>query len=76
MNLRDNKSAYEEQQRLRFLQVTEEIERLMSQLQEQEIFNYQVVRDHVELMTQFEAEERKLQEETEAVRVENTGLRD
>jgi hypothetical protein len=29
MNLRDNKSAYEEHQRQRFIQVTEEIERLM-----------------------------------------------
>lgn len=27
-------------------------------------------------MTHFEAEERKIQEETEAVRVENTGLRE
>jgi len=48
--LRDDKSAYEEQQRVRYLQVTEEIERVLTQLQEQEIFNYQIVRDHVELM--------------------------
>lgn len=34
------------------------------------------MRDHVELMTSFEAEERRLQEETEATRVENTLLRD
>jgi len=34
------------------------------------------VRDHVELMSQFEAEERKMQEETESIRVENATLRD
>ncbi len=74
--MRDDKSAYEEQQRVRYLQVTEEIERVLTQLQEQEIFNYQIVRDHVELMAQYEAEERRLQEETESVRQENAGLRD
>ena len=56
--------------------MTEEIERVLQQLQEQEIFNYQIVRDHVELMSQYEADERRLQEETEAVRKENGGLRD
>ncbi len=74
--MRDDKSAYEEQQCVRYLQVTEEIERVLTQLQEQEIFNYQIVRDHVELMAQYEAEERRLQEETESVRQENAGLRD
>ncbi len=34
------------------------------------------MRDHVELMAQYEAEERRVQEETEAVRQENSGLRD
>lgn len=48
----------------------------MQQLQEQEVFNYQIVRDHVEQMAQFEAEERKMQEETEEIRVENALLRD
>ena len=61
---------------MRYLQVTEEIERVLQQLQEQEIFNYQIVRDHVELMSQYEADERRLQEETESVRQENGGLRD
>ena len=56
--------------------MTEEIERVLQQLQEQEIFNYQIVRDHVELMSQYEADERRLQEETEGVRQENGGLRD
>jgi hypothetical protein len=49
--MRDDRSNYEEQQRVRYLQVTEEIERVLQQLQEQEIFNYQIVRDHVELMS-------------------------
>lgn len=51
--------------------MSEDIEKTLSQLQDQEIFNYQIVRDHVELMSQFEAEERRMQEETEAVRLEN-----
>ena len=49
--MRDDRSNYEEQQRVRYLQVTEEIEHVLQQLQEQEIFNYQIVRDHVELMS-------------------------
>ena len=74
--LRDDRSEVEESQRQRYVQVSEEIEKTLQQLQEQEIFNYQVVRDHVECMTQFEAEERKLQEETESIRLENAQLRD
>ena len=35
-----------------------------------------MVRDHVDLMAQFELEERKMQEETEAVRVENAQMRE
>jgi hypothetical protein len=54
----------------------EEIEKLMSRLQEQEIFNYQVIKDHVDVMCQFECEERKIQEEIEAMRVENMQLRE
>ena len=38
--MRDERSSYEEQQRVRYLQVTEEIERVLQQLQEQETFNY------------------------------------
>ncbi|TNV79569.1 hypothetical protein FGO68_gene13151 [Halteria grandinella] len=74
--LRDARSETEESQRQRYVQVADEIERTLQQLQDQEIFNYQVVRDHVECMVQFEAEERKLQEETEAIRIENAELRD
>lgn len=60
LKMRDDRSNYEEQQRVRYLQVTEEIEHVLQQLQEQEIFNYQIVRDHVELMSQYEADERRL----------------
>lgn len=74
--LRDERSAYEEGQRTRYLQAAEDIERALSQLQEQEVFNHQLVRDHVEQLSQFEADERRLQEETEAVRLENALLRD
>ena len=34
------------------------------------------MRDHVELMSHYEADERRIQEETEAVRQDNAGLRD
>ena len=52
------------------------MERSLQQLQEQEVFNCQLAKDHVELAAQFEAEERRLQEETEAVRAENAQLRE
>lgn len=35
-----------------------------------------MIKDHVELMSQFEIEERKMQEEVEATRVENSQLRE
>ena len=46
----------------------EEIEGLIKKLQDQETFNYQIVKDHVDLMARYEVEERRLQEEMEAVR--------
>ena len=44
----------------------------MKKLHEQEVFNYQVIRDHVDLISQYEVEERQTQEEIEAMRVENS----
>ena len=35
-----------------------------------------MVRDHVDLISSFEVEERKIQEEIESVRVENAQIRD
>ena len=40
LKMRDERSSYEEQQRVRYLPVTEEIERGLQQLLEQETFNY------------------------------------
>ena len=48
----------------------------MKKLHEQEVFNYQVIRDHVDLISQYEVEERQTQEEIEAMRVENSQLRE
>ena len=48
---------------------------MLDRVQEQETFNIQIIRDHVDLACEFEAEERKLQEEIEAVRLENLQLR-
>lgn len=74
--MRDDKSQYEEEQRIKYLDFVEEIEKLMSKLQDQEVFNYQVIKDHVDVMSQYEIEERKMQEEIEAIRVENMQIRD
>ncbi|CDW87267.1 UNKNOWN [Stylonychia lemnae] len=74
--LRDEKSKYEEDQRMKYIDYVEEVEKLMSKLQDQEIFNYQVIRDHVDVMSQYEVEERKIQEEIEAMRIENTQIKD
>lgn len=49
--MRDDKSSYEEQQRVRYIDSVEAIEKLMQQLHDQEIFNYQVIRDHVDVMS-------------------------
>lgn len=74
--MRDDKSKYEEEQRVKYLDYVEDIEKVMSKLQDQEVFNYQVIRDHVDVMSQYEIEERKMQEEIEAIRVENAQIRD
>lgn len=74
--MRDEKSKYEEDQRMKYIDYVEEVEKLMSKLQDQEIFNYQVIRDHVDVMSQYEVEERKIQEEIEAIRIENAQIKD
>ena len=56
--LRDEKSSYEEDQRVKYIEFVEELESIMKKLHEQEVFNYQVIRDHVDLMSQYEVEER------------------
>lgn len=75
-SLRDEKSKYEEEQRVKYIEFVEELETIMARLHEQEIFNYQIIRDHVDLMSQYEVEERKTQEEIESIRVENAQLRE
>ena len=56
--MRDEKSSYEEDQRVKYIEFVEELESIMKKLHEQEVFNYQVIRDHVDLMSQYEVEER------------------
>ena len=48
----------------------------MSQIQETEVFNQQVVKDHVDSLSAHELEERKMQEELEQIRLENMAMRE
>ena len=48
----------------------------MSQIQETEVFNQQVVKDHVDSLSSHELEERKMQEELEQIRLENMAMRE
>ena len=65
MQLRDQKALFEEQQREKYVQYKARVDQLMSQIQETEVFNQQVVKDHVDSLSAHELEERKMQEELE-----------
>ena len=76
MQLRDQKALFEEQQRERYVQYKARVDQLMSQIQETEVFNQQVVKDHVDSLSSHELEERKMQEELEQIRLENMAMRE
>lgn len=59
MQLRDQKAQFEEQQRERYLHYKTRVEELMQQIHETEVFNQQVVKDHVDALAAHELEERK-----------------
>lgn len=56
--LRDEKCAFEEAQRERYLLKKERIEKLLTQIQQQESLNQSVVADHVNLLAEHELSER------------------
>ena len=76
LQLRDQKAAFEEGQRAKYLEYKARVESLLAQIHETEVFNQQVVKDHVDLLAAHELEERKVQEELEAVREENFAMRE
>ena len=76
MQLRDQKAQFEEQQRERYLHYTGRVEQLMKEIHEKEVFNQQVVKDHVDVLAAHEQEERKQQEELEQIRQENHSMRE
>ena len=76
MQLRDQKALFEEQQREKYVQYKARVDQLMSQIQETEVFNQQVVKDHVDSLSAHELEERKMQEELEQIRLENMAMRE
>ena len=76
MQLRDQKALFEEQQREKYVQYKARVDQLMSQIQETEVFNQQVVKDHVDSLSSHELEERKMQEELEQIRLENMAMRE
>jgi len=49
---------------------------MMTQIHETEVFNQQVVKDHVDVLAAHELEERKQQEELEQIRQENLAMRE
>ena len=53
-----------------------EIDDLTQQIHELEVFNQQVVRDHVDALSTHELDERRQQEELEQLRLENASMRE
>ena len=76
MHLRDEKAAFEEDKRTQYLMNKREIDDLTQQIHELEVFNQQVVRDHVDALSTHELNERRQQEELEQLRLENAAMRE
>ncbi len=76
MQLRDQKAQFEETQRERYIQYKQRVEGLMDQIHETEVFNQQVIKDHVDALAAHELEERRQQEELEQIRQENLAMRE
>jgi|FrelakmetLWP11LW_1041352.scaffolds.fasta_scaffold276020_1 hypothetical protein len=76
MQLRDQKALFEEQQREKYLKYKLRVDSLLKQIHETEIFNQQIVKDHVDALSAHELEERKQQEELEQIRQENMLMRE
>lgn len=74
-NLQDEKAVFENEQRNSYMVINKQYQDTLERLHQKEIYNQQVVRDHVELKHVFEMEERAMQEENEQINQENQILR-
>lgn len=74
-SLQDEKIQYEDEQRAHYLVLKEKYDEVLKQLHEKEAYNSAIVKDHIELKHVYELEERAKNEENEAIRQENLGLR-
>ena len=68
MSLRTEKGAHEEELRRKYLDYTDEIDSLVKELHDVEIYNYQVAKDHIDVMAKHEKDERQVQEDNEEIR--------
>ena len=59
LQLRDEKAAFEEVQREKYVRNKQHLDGLLKEIQEMEEFNQQVVRDHVDAVATNELEERR-----------------
>ena len=59
-----------------YLKLKERQDGLLTSIHELEVFNSQVVKDHVDALATQELEERRKQEELEQIRQENASMRE
>jgi hypothetical protein len=69
--LREEKGAFEETQREKHLFNNQKLEAITKEIMELEVYNQQLIRDHVDALSFHELEERRQQEELESLRQEN-----
>lgn len=76
MKLRDEKAAFEEMQRERYIANQSKLDLMQSEIMDLENFNQQLVRDHVDTLATHELEERRQHEELEQIRQDNFAMRE
>ena len=74
-NLQDEKSRFEEDQRVTYMMLKDEYTTHLTQLHDKEKYNQNIVSDHMETKHIFELEERAQSEENEQLRQQNQMLR-
>lgn len=74
--MRDDKAAFEEMQRDRYISNQSRLDQMQNEIIDVENFNQQLVRDHVDTLATHELDERRQQEELEAIRQENLAMRE
>lgn len=73
--LQDDKIAFEEEQRVLYLDLQEKYQTVLEKLHQTEQYNNDIVKDHIELKHFYDLEERAKQEENEVINQENQMLR-